>query len=78
MESKNTMKNVVESMVGLIIKNTTINDKILVKFLEKASAYPIHFGRLGQKDCIIISKDNILKQLINKSAGFFKHLGLDL
>lgn len=48
MESKLTMKNVIESMVCLIIKNTLINDKILVRFLEKASTYPIHFGRTGE------------------------------
>jgi hypothetical protein len=50
----------------------------LIKFLEKASTYPIHFGRLFEKECVIISKDNILKQLITKSAGFFKHIGIDL
>jgi len=50
----------------------------LIKFLEKASTYPIHFGRIGEKDCIIISKDNILKQLIYKSTGFFKHTGISL
>jgi hypothetical protein len=27
---------------------------------------------------VIISKDNILKQLINKSAGFFKYIGINL
>jgi len=78
MESKCTIKNVLESMVCLVIKNTQINDETLLKFLEKASTYPIHFGRIGEKDCIIISKDNILKQLIYKSAGFFKHTGISL
>lgn len=72
------MKNVVESLVCLIIKNTVISDKTLVKFLEKASTYPIHFGRLNEKEFLIISKDNILKQLIVKSAGFFKHIGIDI
>jgi hypothetical protein len=27
---------------------------------------------------MIISKDNILKQIINKSAGFFKYIGITL
>lgn len=65
-------------MVCLTVKNTVINEKQLIKFLEKASTFPIHYGRLGEKRSVIISKDNILRQLISKSQGFFKYLGIDL
>ncbi len=64
-------------MVCLIIKSQDINENKLIKFLNAASTYPIHYGRLSEKRFIIVSKDNILKQLITKSAKFFEYLGIE-
>lgn len=77
MECKNTMKNVFESMVCLFIKNTEIDHKLMKKYLKKASLYPVYCSSYSQNMSVIISKDNILKQLISKSPNFMKYLGLE-
>ena len=76
MEAKVLVKNIIESMVCLFIKDTNINGKLLVKYLKKATVYPVYFSKFNNSMSIIISKDNILKQLISKSASFMKYIGL--
>ena len=77
MEAKAVIKNILESMVCIFVKDTTVEYKILAKYLKKATLFPVHFMKFNQNIAIIISKDNILKQLINKSASFMKYIGLD-
>lgn len=47
------------------------------KYLKKASLYPIYLGSHNNHTSVIISKDNILKQLLMKSPNFMKYLGLE-
>ena len=77
MEAKSLIRNILESMVCLFIKDTQVEYKILAKYLKKATLFPVHFTKFSQHIAIIISKDNILKQLINKSASFIKYIGLN-
>ena len=74
--AKVLIKNVLESMVCLFIKDTKIDHKKLGSYLKKATLYPVHFAPFANNVTIIISKDNILKQLISKSASFMKYIGL--
>ena len=76
MEAKATIKNVLESMVCLFVKDTRIEHRALTKYLKKAALYPVYNGQISANMNIIISKDNILKQLINKSPSFLKYIGL--
>lgn len=77
MEAQAVVKNILESMLCLFVKDTQVDYKILPKYLKKATLFPVHFTKFNQHIAIIISKDNILKQLINKSASFIKYIGLD-
>jgi hypothetical protein len=77
MEAKAAMKNVIESMVCLFIKDTPIDFKIMLKYLKKATLYPVYFAKFNNSTAIVISKDNILKQLISKSTSFMRYLGLE-
>ena len=74
--AKNLIKNVLESMVCLFIKDTVIAYKKLGSYLKKATLYPVHFSPFADNVSIVISKDNILKQLVGKSASFMKYIGL--
>lgn len=76
MEAKSSIKNILESMVCLMIRETKINGPVLVKYLKKASLYPVHYSRLNNHTSLLITKDNILKQLASKSAQFMKLVGL--
>ena len=77
MEAKSTIKNILESMVCLMIKDTKVKDGTLVKYLKKASLYPVHFSRINNHTTLLITKDNILKQLASKSPQFMKLIGLE-
>ena len=43
MEAKATIKNILESMVCLMLKDTKVHVGTLMKYLKKASLYPVHF-----------------------------------
>jgi len=77
MEAKSTIKNILESMICLMIKDTKVKDGTLVKYLKKASLYPVHFTRINAHTTLLITKDNILKQLASKSPQFMKLIGLE-
>ena len=77
MEAKSTIKNILESMICLMIKDTKVKDGTLVKYLKKASLYPVHFTRINAYTTLLITKDNILKQLASKSPQFMKLVGLE-
>lgn len=77
MQSKFTIKNVIESMVCLFIKDTPINHKQMKKYLSKAVIFPTYFEKYNNSTSIIISKDNVLRQLIQKSPNFLKYLGIE-
>jgi len=77
MEAKSTIKNILESMICLMIKDTKVKDGTLVKYLKKASLYPVHFTRINAYTTLLITKDNILKQLASKSPQFMKLIGLE-
>lgn len=76
MEAKNTIKNVLESMVCIYLKDTRIDHKHMNKYLKKATLYPVYCAPYNESTTAVISKDNILKQLLNKSPIFMRHLGL--
>ena len=78
MEAKTLIKNIVESLVCLFVKDTHVEYKTMGKYLKKATLYPVHFAKFSNNIAIVISKDNILKQLINKSASFMKYIGLEM
>ena len=77
MEAKAAVKNALESMVAFFVKDTKVDSKVISKYLKKATLYPAYFGRYSNSIVVVISKDNILKQLISKSANFLKYLGLE-
>ena len=62
----------------LFVKDTQVEYKTMGKYLKKATLYPVHFAKFTNSIAIVISKDNILKQLINKSASFMKYIGLEM
>ena len=63
-------------MVCLFIKDSPIDHKILKKYLAKASIFPVYFAKYNNSNTVIISKDNVLRQLIQKSPNFLKYLGI--
>ena len=65
------MKNVVESMVCLIIKDYPVKVESLSKYLSKVSKYPIHLANYHGNSYTLMSKDNILKQLLKNSKKVF-------
>lgn len=76
MESKFTLKNAIESMVCLFIKDVPIDRKHVKKYLAKAAIFPVYLEKYNQSTTIVISKDNVLRQLIQKSPNFLKYLGI--
>ena len=76
MDAKTTIKNVMESMVCLFVKDTRVDHRPLSKYLKKAALYPVYNAAMNINMSIIITKDNIMKQLISKSPSFLKYLGL--
>lgn len=84
MFAKNTMRNILESMVIVVIKNEIYESldgqkkiKKMVKYVKKVSPnYPIEIGLIGKAHLSIISKDNILKKLFSKES-FLTELKLD-
>ena len=77
MEGKANIKNALESMVCLFVKDTHIDGKTMLKYLKKATLYPVHFSKFNSSTAVVVTKDNILRQLISKSANFMKYLGLE-
>ena len=77
MEAKSCIKNILESMVCLFIRDTKINGTVLQKYLKKASLYPVHFCKMNNHTSLLITKDNILKQLATKSPQFMRLIGLE-
>lgn len=76
MQAKAVVKNVLESLVCLIVESTSVDLRVLSKFLEKAANFPIHLAKFNEKGYMLITKDNIIKQLALKSNNFFKYLGI--
>jgi len=78
MESKKTMKNAVESMVCVIIKDSDLDSQKLSGYLKKVANYPVHLGRYDNKSYVLITKDNILKQILKNSKKLFDMINLDV
>lgn len=83
MFAKNTMRNILESMVIVVIRNEIYESlegqkkiKKMEKYVAKVSKYPIQIGLIGKAHLSIISKDNILKKLFSKES-FLNELKLD-
>jgi hypothetical protein len=76
MECKTTIKNALESLVCLYVKETKIDHKVMQKYLKKSTVYPAYYGIYSQSTSVLITKDNIFRQLIQKSSNFMKYLGL--
>ena len=60
----------------MIVESTSVDLRVLSKFLEKAANFPIHLAKFNEKGYMLITKDNIIKQLALKSNNFFKYLGI--
>jgi hypothetical protein len=71
-----TIKNVIESMVCLYVKDAAIEHNKVLKFLKIGVSYPVYFSPYNASNSILISKDNVIKQLVTKSANFLRYLGL--
>ena len=63
-------------MVCLVVKHHYVEVLRLSKYLEKVSNYPIHLSNCNDKRFLLMTKDNILKQLFRKSKKVFKEFGL--
>lgn len=64
-------------MVCVFVKDSKIDYKVMKKYLEKATIYPAYFSSYNSSTAVLISKDNIIRQLVLKSNNFMKYLGLD-
>lgn len=78
MQAKAVIKNVLESLVCLIVQSTAVDLRTLEKFLDKAANFPTLVAKFHQKGFMVITKDNIIKQLALKSNNFFKYLGIQV
>ena len=69
MEAKNTLRNIINSVAVMEIRSTASADqyKRLEAYLKKIIEYPIIFRKTGEGVYILITKDNITKQLLTKS-----------
>jgi hypothetical protein len=76
MDVKAKIQNALESMICIFIQDTVVDYKMTAKYLKKATLYPVHFSKFNNDIAILISKDNIFHQLINKSVSFNKYIGL--
>jgi hypothetical protein len=69
MEAKKTMKNLIEGVTVISFKDINLELKAEIKlkdYLSKISKYPITYGKISETILVIISKDNILKELLKK------------
>ncbi len=69
MEAKTTMKNLIEGVTVISFKDIDLELKAEIKlkdYLSKISKYPITYGKISETVLVIISKDNILKELLKK------------
>lgn len=69
MMAKTTMKNALESLVCLIFRNVGMEKEgegRLREYLGNLSKYPICHSRLSKEKHVLIGKDNIVRQLLEK------------
>lgn len=65
MLGKNRMKNTIESLVCLVIKHTSLNEKNVARLqTAKISDSPIYFSQFAPDSLVIISKDNVLRKFV--------------
>ena len=63
-------------MVCLFVKDTPLDRKYVKKYLSKAALFPVYLEQYSNSTTVIISKDNVLRQLVQKSPNFLKYLGI--
>jgi hypothetical protein len=70
MHFKTYLKNLKESLVCVIVKNTPTQDSAVNTYLNKISKYPIHFQKVSKNSAVFISKDSIILKLIQSRNKF--------
>lgn len=79
MEAKKTVKSLIEGITIVAFKKVETDIKQQAKFkeyLKRISKFPITFGKLSETIIVLISKDNILKELLKKKDKIISKAGI--